>query len=323
MNRVPFAAAALLTACAAPVPPPPPSADFPALAAAEFPGAAALLAGFDPRSDDATWLAHDRALFGLRLDRDGEVVRWLLLVETPLGQHLVARAADGGEHRVALGATATWRFAVQRDGASGEVLVTSRLVTAKVRVFTADGALLTDTEDTLPADLLGRGLLPAIDRALAAAAAGTSVPTDRATLEGYLAVRQLLEIVRGNEALADYFWQVVEKPSVWSVITHLGVDVAVDVPLEQAIPAPAPAGLPAGERTFAVPLRIEVNGAPALYVDLLATDARRPYALCGGLVAAVARHPSRPERTFRLQLLAARNGAAPRAAIEPDAAAAR
>ena len=57
-------------------------------------------------------------------------------------------------------------------------------------------------------------------------------------------------------------------------------------------------------------LQIIVNGSPALYVDLLATEASRPYAIGGGIVAAAARHPTRADTTFRMQLLAARCGSA-------------
>jgi hypothetical protein len=311
------ALAALLTACAAAPPAPPaPTGEFAALAPDEFPGAAALLAGFEAPSDDAMWLAGDRALFGLRLDRDGEVVRWLLSVELPLGQMIVAQSTDGTEHQVSVGASATWVFGVERDGGSEDVTIQSRLATAKVKVFTADGELLTETADTLPVDLLGRGLLPAIERARAAASAGGTVPTDRTTLEGYLAVRQLLETVRGNDALAEYFWQVVEKPSIWSVLTHFGVDVRIAIPLEDSVPAVPPPGVPAAA-TFAAPLRIEVNGSPVLFVELLVTDARRPLALCGGIVAAIARHPTLSDRTFRMQLLGARLGSVPRGRMLP------
>jgi len=45
-----------------------------------------------------------------------------------------------------------------------------------------------------------------------------------------------------------------------------------------------------------------------LFVDLLASEASRPYALCGGIVAATARHPTRADVTFCMQLIAARCG---------------
>ncbi len=315
--------AALLVGCAAPtmLPPVPPGA-FAPLSLAEFPGAAALLEGFDPRTGDADWAASDRLLFGLQLDGDGDSVRWLLLVELPLGQRLRARAPDGSERLTAGGPVATWRFQVQHADGPREITIESRLVAARARVFTGAGELLTDTEDTLPTDVLAHGLVAAVEHARDATGhardAGTTPVPDRTMLEGLLAVQRLLEIVRGNDALADYFWRVVEKPSVWSVLTHFGVDVSVDFALERSAPVGLPAPLPPGPPSYAVPLRIDVNGSPALFVDLLASDAQRPYALCGGIVAAIARHPTRPERTFRMQLLAARLGPPARTISDPE-----
>lgn len=309
-HLLPVLACIAVAGCTAPPVQPPPATSFPPLVADEFPGAASLLDGFDARSEEAQWLAHDRALFGLRLDRDGEVVRWLLLIEAPLGQQIVARSPDGDEFSIGVGATAVWRFGVTGGDGTREIRVESRLATVRAKVFTAAGELLTDTEASLPVDLLGRGVLPAIDSVREATAAGAAAPVDGAWIEGVLAVRELLDIVRENDALADYFWQVVEKPSLWSVVTSLGVSVAITTSLEQSVPADTPPPIPPAERTFSAPLSIRVNGAPALFVDLLATDPRRPFALCGGIIAAIARHPTRPDTTFRMQLLAARLGAA-------------
>jgi hypothetical protein len=55
-----------------------------------------------------------------------------------------------------------------------------------------------------------------------------------------------------------------------------------------------------------IPLRVDVNGSPALFADLLATDPRRPLALCGGMVAIAAHHPTDSGIHFDAQLLAAR-----------------
>jgi hypothetical protein len=79
------------------------------------------------------------------------------------------------------------------------------------------------------------------------------------------------------------------------------------MPFEHSVPAASlPAPLPPQPRAVVIPLRIDVNGSPALFADVLATDPRRPLSLCGGMVVASAHHPTEPGVHFDVLLLAAR-----------------
>ncbi|MBL9077033.1 MAG: hypothetical protein JNL08_05995 [Planctomycetes bacterium] len=293
---------------------------LPTLTAAEFPGAGALR--FDERHDDASWHGDDAVVFALRL-RKGEIVhRWLLRLEVLLGEELVARV-DGGDSKIRLWENRTWQYSVMKNGQEEPRELRSRVMPVTVTVSDEHGKPLTRSMVRLPTRLLGGGLLPAIDLTRELVAQGrstvdagdTDIEPVVAAIVGTLA---LLNVVQEDDALAEYFWQVVEKPSVWSILTGLGVRATMSMEFEHSVPAPRlPAGLPAVDRAFLVPLRIDVNGSPALLADVVAVDARRPYALCGGMVAAVARHPSNPDITFELQLLGAERGAAaPRATAE-------
>lgn len=294
-------------------------ATAPALTRTEYPGASP---GFDARSDDPTWNGGDQVLYALRLRKGDEVRRWLLRLDVVLGESLIARVEDSSEQKIELWENQTWTYRTTEHGESREHRVTSKMLPVGVVVSDANGHELTKSLVKLPAHLLGHGLLPAIDCALAGAAAdgdGADRTDIRPVVEAILGTMSLLNVVQEDDALAQYFWQVVEKPSLWSVVTGLGVQATMTMPFEQSLPATRlPADLPPVDRAYVVPLRIDVNGSPALLADVVAVDARRPYALCGGMVAAVARHPSNPDVTFELQLLAARLGKEPPEAERAD-----
>ena len=294
-----FAAGALASCAAAPVEQPAPTSVFPSLSHAEFPGAQRLLEGFDERTPDVDWVPGDRALFGLRLETGDEAFSWLLDVEA-----LAPATIPALSHAVRVGDTG---WMISTDPVPTDVVA---------RVFDGNGHLLTDTRIRLPAGYLSRGVLAAIDRSRTSNASpaeprlqpGELLELIRDQHCARLAIQSMLSIVQHDEELAAYFWQVVEKPSVWSVLGHFGITVDVDLPFEASIAAEVPASLPPADRACSVPMRIDVNGSPALFLDLLVVDARRPYSLCAGIVAAIARHPSDAGVRLRLQLLAARCG---------------
>jgi hypothetical protein len=300
---------ALAGCAAAPVEPPAPTTSFAPLSLDGFPGAAKVLSGFDDRVPGSAWCDRDQALFAMQLDKGGETVRWLLHLEAPLGARVAGRNAETGAV-VPLGLSVTRTIdGTGADGTPRSWKVTTRRADVTVRVLDAAGELLARSEITLPVDTLEHGLLPAIDHMLASKR-GEAIDEngERAFLEAMLAIIALLDVLRDDEALSDYFWQVIEKPSLWSVVTSFGITTNTTASFDKSIATTVPSPLPATGRAFSAPLRIDVNGSPALFVDLLACDASRPYAICGGIVAAVARHPTRSDVTLRMQLVAARSG---------------
>ena len=287
------------------------------LSLAEFPGAAGLLSGFDGRRTDAKWEGGDEILFGLRLQRGAEVQRWLLHLSVMLGEGLVAGLDTGPAAPIRLWEERIWAYTATDRGEPREYQIRSQLLPVSVTVCDADGKKLGASLVKRPVQLLGAGVLPAVDVSLALAQAKTAPASEqsfredqgRPTVAAALGMMALLSVVQEDDVLAQYFWQVVEKPSLWSVMTSLGVSATVRMPFEQSVPAEQlPSHLPPPGRAFVVPLRIDVNGSPALNADVIAVDAARPYALCGGMVGAVARHPTRSDLHFDVQLLAARVG---------------
>jgi hypothetical protein len=320
-----------LWACSmAPVVQPPPGQLPGDLAAVEFPGAEALLSGFDAPTEARAWETGDRLLFGLRLRKHGVEHRWLMLLRVVLGQtpmRVLAQPAAGNDGApVEIDALqvdlpkGSWSYTIEHDGKRQEHVLTSPLCPVRVKVFDPRAKLLGDSTIHLPADLLARGMLHAVDAersAVADVAAGGPdgaqigderlLAVTRSSVEAIIAAMSLLSVVQDDDLLASYFWQVVQKPSIWSAIANLGVSANLSMPFRDSVPATAvPAPLPPQPHAFVIPLRVDVNGSPALFADVLATDPRRPFSLCGGMVAVAAHHPTDRDLHFDVQLLAAR-----------------
>jgi hypothetical protein len=306
MKKFALAIACAATACSSVPPVTPPARTFVPLSPEAFPGAAKVLAGFDERTSDAEWQPHDQVLFAVQLENAGEVVRWLLHLEAPVGHFVAGEMEFPGKAPEPIGVTITKDAVLtgeNPDGTPREWKVTSRQADVAVRILDAEGTQLAASQAWLPADTIGRGLLRCI---------GPIGNVDMAAWrEALISVVALLQLLQDDDALDDFFWQVVEKPSLWSLATNLGATATINLEsIANGVPTQVPPPIPPTQPAFWAPLQVLVNGSPALYVDLLATDASRPYALCGGTVAAAARHPSRSDKTFRMQLLAARCGKA-------------
>lgn len=305
-----FAAALAFAACSSgPVPVRVPDATaIPMLPATDFPGLARSSPGFDARSPRASWSSDDRVDFALRLVKGDTVKRWLVRLSPLADQATAARMAGGGDGG-GLFEEKSWDYQVG-SGPTNRTLTTRSLqMPMTVGVYDEDGNRLTSTIVGLPVDLLARGVLPAIDLWQGATAEAAASMDDEAhvrpLVEATIAMMTLIGTLQENEALADYFWQVVEKPSVLSVITSFGVRATVGAHFEKAVPVTLPAHLPPADRAFVVPMEIDVNGSPALLIDVVAIDAARPFALCGGMIAATARHPSKDVR-LEVQIVGAR-----------------
>jgi hypothetical protein len=248
-------------------------------------------------------------LFGLRLRRGDTQRTWLLHLDVLIGETVLVMAEQGGTP-IKIGGTQTWNSTVTADGKPRNLEVSSRMSPVTVTVTDGDGAPLGRSAVSLPATLLSGGLLRAVEqsRILNGGTADHAIAEQqiRPVVEAVIGMVSLLNVVQNDKVLADYFWQVVEKPSVWSVIANFGVTASIRMAFEKSTPVTRlPAHLPPSSTAFAVPLQVDVNGSPALLVEILAADPARPYALCGGMVAATARHPTDPGLQFDVILLAA------------------
>jgi hypothetical protein len=107
--------------------------------------------------------------------------------------------------------------------------------------------------------------------------------------------------------LAPLLWEVVERPSFWSVVSNLGARIVLRPRFHAASEAPSPLDTEVGD-VWRVPMSLVINDVPALQADLLVGTTAPPFALCGGVLLITARHPSHADVEFSCLLLGARRG---------------
>lgn len=109
--------------------------------------------------------------------------------------------------------------------------------------------------------------------------------------------------------LKELLFRIVDAPSVWSIVTSFGValNLAWAIP-----PGPMRADVPwfAGEVRRAQ-MTMRINGTIAAWVDLFVARPDGATRVCGGLVGAIARHPTERGRMAIVRLLATRRGPPP------------
>ena len=98
---------------------------------------------------------------------------------------------------------------------------------------------------------------------------------------------------------------VLNRPSIWSIVSELGVDRFLNYDPGNVRPIDAShlgLHLPAYE----LPLRLDLNGSPALRATIIMTAARPPLQTCAGIVEIYAENPMNRGDRLLIQLIAAR-----------------
>ena len=273
--------------------------------AADFPVPGHLLRGFDYREPNAPWCVGDEVLFGLRLRR-GEVLRhWLLRIRVLE----VEAVDDAGEQLAAV----DWSLRI-----NGELKkFASALCRVEVSVMNELGEEIARSQPLLPRDFLAAGIARACEMMHTYLRQPRTARVPRGAIydevrmvplsEATVAAVALLQVVQEDSVLAPILWQVIEKPSLWSVVTNMGASVVLRPSFHRVTSAPCPAPT-LREKTWRLPMRVHVNGQNALNLDLFVTDPGSPFGLAGGLLGATARHPAKAGVDFSLLLLSARRG---------------
>jgi hypothetical protein len=271
---------------------------------ADFPAPRHLLRGFDERQPEGPFRVGDEVLLGLRLRKALEVRNWLLQLRV-----LEATALDASGQPVK---PVTWSLRI-----NGELQqFASQVCRVEVIVMDEYGLELGRSQPCLPSDFLSHGM--------AAACRFVQARRDqpsgwrrrrgrdfdrqadlRPLAEATVAAVALLQVVQEDSVLAPILWQIIEKPSIWSVVANMGAKVMLRPSFHLVSRAESPVPK-LREPAWHLPLALEVNQQPALNVDLLITDATPPFSLAGGLLGATASHPTDATRELSLLLLSAR-----------------
>jgi hypothetical protein len=114
-------------------------------------------------------------------------------------------------------------------------------------------------------------------------------------------------VIEHTEGLEDILLKVVEKPSVWSVVRHVGVSADLTLDTKQIAPAESKTwGIPGEPPAFYFPMSLRLNHRLALTVTFVVTQPRPPLLTCGGIIGMLAERPNEKETYLTLQIVSAR-----------------
>lgn len=224
----------------------------------------------------------DRILYGVELTKGGATRHWLVEVTVDDAEFETGRTRSGGIRR-------TLRLAVRVcDGAGNEVgremVTVSRedLVFGLFSVCRGDERPRAEDDATLPFG---------------------AIPPE---ITAKLALMNMLTVIRRSEVLFGVLWEVIDKPSFFSVVSNLGVRVSVHTQFDAAEErAPFPL---AGDDlpVYELPVELRLNDVPALRTKILVTEPRSPLNLSAGILAIDAFQPSDPDARVSIRVIAAR-----------------
>lgn len=231
------------------------------------------LSGFDAPSHEPRLATGDRILLGMNLQRGGESSSRTFSLDVSSVEN------------------------VRWPGSTDEEPIYFRVASVRLRVFGADGELLAEEVIRVHADSLESGV---------ARACRGDDDADRSRARS--ALRELFGIIRESPILAAVMYEVIDPPSLWSILTHLGVKLRTQVHFDEARPAEPFALGELEVPAWSLPHEVAVNDQPALRSILQVADPVSPLALCAGIVSFTSVHPTDPSRVLKVRLLAARRG---------------
>ena len=122
------------------------------------------------------------------------------------------------------------------------------------------------------------------------------------------ALLSYFELVQHTTGLDRLFYKVVDLPSVWSIVRHIGVKASLELEPDHFAPIDTAAwGLPTHPPSYGFPMAFRLNGQPALTVTLVVAPPRPPLLACGGIIGLLAEKPSEKETYLTLRILSARH----------------
>jgi hypothetical protein len=125
------------------------------------------------------------------------------------------------------------------------------------------------------------------------------------------ALMSYLNIVQHTEHLKAILFQLVDLPSVWSMVRHGGVNANLSILQDDLARADGTSwGLPDSRSLYDMPVVIELNKQPALKVTLTVTTPLPPLLACGGIVGFVAERPGDKEMYLTVRVISARHSTA-------------
>ena len=111
---------------------------------------------------------------------------------------------------------------------------------------------------------------------------------DRIFYGQFPALFSYVHVVTQTKGLKDLLFKLVDLPSVWSMIRHLGMNLNILGDGQPARANPGDWNLPASTEVYYYPWLLELNGKPAVKVTLVVTSPHPPLLICSGVVGILA-----------------------------------
>src|ERR1051325_5547081 len=124
------------------------------------------------------------------------------------------------------------------------------------------------------------------------------------------ALMSYFDIVQNTDGLEEILSKLVEKPSLWSIIRHLGVQANFSFGgAGDGYPVranPSDWSLPASASVYYFPWSLRLNDTPALKVTFVVTTPDPPLLICGGVVGLLAEKVGDEETYMTLRVISAK-----------------
>jgi hypothetical protein len=172
---------------------------------------------------------------------------------------------------------------------------------------TSDSLDRTQNRALMSTDLLAVGLDASCRTMLRLKTVGADYkPTPeemRSAMSFFPALVAFMQTMQSTAGLREVLWAVVEKPSLWSIARHAGIDTMIN--LTTGI-GPAPAedwAYVAPTETFSMPVEVKLNDQTALAAELFVTAPQPPLLTCAGIIGVRAHSPKHPERHVEIWIV--------------------
>lgn len=131
---------------------------------------------------------------------------------------------------------------------------------------------------------------------------------ERAAFSVYFSLTTFFGAAMEIPAMRELLEEVVDRPSLWSVVRHTGVHPSFNFfwTAARAVEE-SRAGLPAA--VYQLPVQTYLNGKLGLNATFAVIRPRGPLTTCAGIVAICAVHPAKPGRQLFLRVLSAQRAA--------------
>lgn len=125
------------------------------------------------------------------------------------------------------------------------------------------------------------------------------------------AMSSFFSIVEHTSGLEKILFQLVNLPSVWSMVWHVGVRADLQLPAGPIVARSANDwGLHATNSSYYIPIALTLNKQPALNVTMVAAPPQPPLLTCAGIVGILAETPGDKEQYMTIRVISAKRNQA-------------